>query len=276
MAKPDIFDDIIACLEREAEGSRYVSVSKEALDDFFSAVPEFAPQAQPKPFVRKPVEIQAVHRQTPSPAPAQGVPDEGTGEPHKDYSSFGWDQLRAEVASCRRCRLHKERTNTVFGDGDQHAELMFIGEGPGADEDVQALPFVGKAGELLTRMIIAMQFNRRDVYIANIVKCRPPKNRPPEEDEAETCLPFLLKQIELIKPKAIVTLGATPLRALLKRTGISKLRGNWLDFNGIKVMPTFHPAFLLRNPPAKREVWEDLQQVMKLFGKTAPQRQRQA
>jgi len=274
MPKPDIFDEIIACLERESESSRYASVSKDTLDDFFSAVPEFAPA--PKPFVRKPVHIEAVQRQAaPVPTP-QGIPEEGTKEPHKDYSSFGWDQLRGEVANCHRCRLHQARTNTVFGDGDQHAELMFIGEGPGADEDAQGLPFVGKAGELLTRMISAMQFNRRDVYIANIVKCRPPKNRAPEEDEADTCLPFLLRQIELLKPKAIVTLGATPLKAIFKMTGITRLRGNWLDFNGVKVMPTFHPAFLLRNPPAKKEVWEDLQQVMKVFGKTPQKRQGQA
>lgn len=264
MAKPDIFDEIIACLQNEAETVRYASVSHEVLDDLFSDILRPAPS---KPMYHPQPRRQPDVRTAPKPASAK-APSEGSGEAHPDYSSFGMDSLRAEVAKCVRCRLHAGRTNPVFGDGDEKAGLMFIGEGPGADEDLQGLPFVGKAGELLTRMISAMQFRRPDVFIANIVKCRPPNNRAPEEDEAETCLPFLLRQIELVSPKVIVLLGATPLRAILKKTGITKQRGHWHEFNGVKVMPTFHPAYLLRNPPAKKEVWEDLQQVMKVFGKT--------
>ena len=155
----------------------------------------------------------------------------------------------------------------VFGEGNPHAELMFIGEGPGMDEDKQGRPFVGAAGQLLDKMIIAMQYKREDVYIANIVKCRPPDNRNPEEDEAAQCLPYLKRQIELVSPKVIVVLGAVPLLRLLGKTGIMKLRGQWDEYNGIKVMPTFHPAFLLRSPEAKKDVWRDLQQVMQFLGK---------
>lgn len=283
MPKPDIFDDIIACLQGEAETQKYASVSKEHLDDLFGALPGFSP-AQRKPQAAAAAALAAKrepHPQHPSPqtrpAPihAPSAPSSASAEPCKDYSSLGWDELAAEVASCQRCPLHKGRTNTVFGDGSRSAELMFIGEGPGADEDAQGLPFVGRAGELLTRMIVAMQFRREDVYIANVVKCRPPNNRQPEEEEAKTCIPYLKRQIELLRPKAIVTLGATPLRDLLGKTGITRMRGKWLDYNGIKVMPTFHPAFLLRNPPAKREVWEDLKLVMRLLGKTPVQARQQ-
>jgi DNA polymerase len=144
---------------------------------------------------------------------------------------------------------------------------MFIGEGPGYDEDQQGIPFVGKAGQLLTKMINAMQFARSDVYIANIVKCRPPGNRNPEPDEVEACIPYLHRQIESIKPEVIVLLGAVPLRALLGGRSIRRERGQWRDFQGITVMPTFHPSYLLRLPEAKRDVWDDLQQVMRRLGK---------
>jgi DNA polymerase len=141
---------------------------------------------------------------------------------------------------------------------------MFIGEGPGREEDEQGIPFVGRAGQLLTDMIEkGMKIQRADVYIANVVKCRPPENRAPQEDEMETCVPYLDKQIEIIQPKVIVLLGATPLKGLIhEKLGITKIRGKWLQYKGIPVMPTFHPAYLLRNPPAKREVWEDLKQVI--------------
>ena len=148
---------------------------------------------------------------------------------------------------------------------------MFIGEGPGADEDAQGRPFVGRAGELLTRMITAMGFDRAsEVYIANVVKCRPPGNRTPLPAEAEACIGFLKRQIRLVSPKVIVTLGATPLFHLFQLKGITKLRGNWLDWEGIKVMPTYHPAYLLRDPNKKFDVWRDLQLVMREFGKTPP------
>jgi len=154
---------------------------------------------------------------------------------------------------------------------------MFIGEGPGAEEDKQGLPFVGEAGELLDRMIVAMQLGPEDVYIANIVKCRPPGNRNPEAPEAAACLPYLERQIALVRPEVIVLLGAVPLRFLLNKTGITRTRGKWLDYNGTPVMPTYHPAYLLRVPQKKRDVWGDLQQVMRLLGKdlaSAGQQQR--
>jgi DNA polymerase len=177
------------------------------------------------------------------------------------------DELTVKAAECTLCGLHKTRNKSVFGDGSRHAELMFIGEGPGRDEDEQGLPFVGRAGQLLTKMIIAMQFTREEVYIANIVKCRPPENRNPTDEEAEKCLPYLNRQIDIIRPKVIVLLGAVPLKYLLGLTGITKIRGTWYEYRGIKIMPTLHPAYLLRNPPAKKEAWEDLRKVMKFFGK---------
>ena len=175
--------------------------------------------------------------------------------------------LAREAGTCQRCPLHETRTTVVFGEGAGKAELMFIGEGPGYYEDQQGRPFVGKAGDLLTRMIEAMQFTRSEVYIANIVKCRPPNNRNPSPDEATACLPYLHQQIELIQPQVIVLLGAVPLKHLLNKTGIMRCRGTWAEFQGIRVMPTFHPAYLLRNPAAKRDAWQDLQQVMGVFGK---------
>lgn len=176
-----------------------------------------------------------------------------------------------EVAGCTACRLCHGRTRTVPGEGNPMAELMFVGEGPGQEEDRQGRPFVGRAGELLTKIIEAMQFRREDVFIANVVKCRPPGNRTPEPDEMSTCLPYLRRQIDILRPRAIVALGKTALVGLLPEhanTGITKLRGQWMEFNGTPLMPTFHPAYLLRSPAQKVFVWEDMQQVMKLFGKT--------
>ena len=162
----------------------------------------------------------------------------------------------------------------VFADGNPRAELMFIGEGPGADEDASGIPFVGRAGELLSRMIAAMTFDRAtETCIANIVKCRPPGNRNPSDEEAAACMPYLKRQIEMVNPKVIVLLGAVPLLYLFNLKGIMRLRGQWLDYGGIRVMPTYHPAFLLRNPPAKKDAWADLQAVMAEFGrKPVPRR----
>lgn len=175
-------------------------------------------------------------------------------------------KIRAEIGDCRRCKLSEARTNVVFGVGDPNAELMFIGEAPGHDEDLQGEPFVGRAGQLLTKMIEAMGFARSSVYIANIIKCRPPDNRYPEPDEAETCIPFLYQQIDAIKPKIIVTLGNLATQTLLEtKTGITTLRGNFLDYRGTKLMPTYHPAFLLRNPNMKKPCWEDLKRVMEFL-----------
>jgi uracil-DNA glycosylase family 4 len=175
--------------------------------------------------------------------------------------------IRADIGDCTRCRLSERRTNIVFGVGNPKAELFFIGEGPGHDEDIQGIPFVGRAGKLLTQMIEAMGVARDDVYIANVVKCRPPENRQPEKDEVATCSPFLLRQLEVVRPKAIVCLGATAVRCLLGADkSISSVRGKWVDFRGIQMMATYHPAYLLRNPAAKGDVWKDLQKVMAALG----------
>lgn len=173
------------------------------------------------------------------------------------------DEIRTEIGDCRRCKLCQGRTNIVFGVGNPEARLVFVGEGPGGEEDKQGEPFVGRAGQLLTKMINAMGLSREEVYICNVVKCRPPENRDPEPDEIEACEPFLRKQLASIKPQIVVGLGRYACQTLLKSlTPMSKLRGVWHEYDGIRFMPTFHPAYLLRNPPAKKEVWEDLQAVM--------------
>ncbi len=183
----------------------------------------------------------------------------------------GMKKIAAEIARCIHCPLHQTRTNTVPGQGNERRpEIMFIGEAPGADEDEQGLAFVGRAGQLLTKMIEAMGFTRDQVFIANIAKCRPPGNRPPTPEEMATCISYLRQQIALIQPKVIVALGATAVQGLINQTGISKLRGNWFAYEGIDLMPTFHPAYLLRNPPAKKEVWADLQTVLKRLGRKPP------
>src|SRR5438477_7676944 len=180
--------------------------------------------------------------------------------------------IREDLGDCTRCRLHQQgRKQIVFGVGDPHAELMFIGEAPGADEDLQGEPFVGRAGQLLNNMIKAMGLRREDVYIANIIKCRPPGNRTPERDECETCSPFLMRQIATIKPKAIVALGAVAAKTLLAiHTPMSELRGHVYDFRRTKLAVTYHPAFLLRDPRQKKEAWKDLQMVMKELGLAIP------
>ncbi len=176
-------------------------------------------------------------------------------------------KTREDLGECTRCKLHKTRKKIVFGDGSPKADLVFIGEGPGADEDAQGLPFVGRAGKLLTQMIEAMGLQRRDVYICNVVKCRPPENRQPEKDEVMACSPFLFRQLDVLKPKVIVCLGSTAAQTLLQTNrGISHFRGEWLDFRGYKMLATYHPAYLLRNPGAKGEVWKDLQKVMAELG----------
>ncbi len=175
--------------------------------------------------------------------------------------------IRADIGDCTRCKLHAlGRTQIVFGVGSPGADLMFVGEAPGADEDEQGIPFIGRAGQLLTKIIEAIDLTRDDVYIANIIKCRPPQNRNPDQDEVDSCEPFLFRQIEVIKPKVIVALGKYAAQTLLKtETPISRLRGQVLDYRGAKLVPTFHPAYLLRNPSSKREVWEDMKLVKRLL-----------
>ena len=179
----------------------------------------------------------------------------------------GIDALRLEVEGCKACELHRGRTNVVFGEGNCSARLMFVGEGPGADEDAQGRPFVGRAGELLTRIISAMGIRREDVYIANVVKCRPPGNRNPDPDEICSCLPYLEKQIALVRPEVICTLGNVATRTLAgEPRPISEMRLNLYSYRGIDLVPTFHPAACLRNPDSKKDVWEDIKKVMRLLG----------
>ena len=178
--------------------------------------------------------------------------------------------IREALGECTRCKLAPGRTRLVFGVGSPSAELMFVGEGPGADEDQQGEPFVGRAGQLLTKMIEAMGYRRDEVYIANVVKCRPPGNRNPEPDEMDACEPFLRQQIAAVRPRVIVALGKIAAQTLLRdTTPISRLRGRWSTYEGVRLMPTFHPAYLLRSPDEKKKAWEDLQLVMKELGKTA-------
>ena len=263
MAEKTFYDEIVECLRLTRRNTPAVSVSDEVLKEFMTDMP---------------VRPQAIPEQTPVPeasftdaAPIQTVPPPGAPPVSSaEVASMGWDDLAAAVARCRACRLCETRRNTVFEDGSRQARLLFFGEGPGADEDAQGVPFVGRAGELLTKMIAAMQFSRQEVYICNTVKCRPPGNRNPEPDETEACRAFAERQIELVNPEVIVVLGAVPLRFLFPKVfgGIRMLRGKWMEYKGIRVMPTYHPAYLLRNVSAKAEAWHDLQQVMAVFGKT--------
>lgn len=193
----------------------------------------------------------------------QDTPVRSTGR-SKSSKEKALERLRREIGDCRRCKLSKSRKNIVFGEGDPQAKLMFIGEGPGRDEDIQARPFVGDAGRLLTRLIEKLGLRREGVYIANIVKCRPPLNREPEEDEIRACKPFIEEQIEIVKPKVIVCLGKVSAQTLMGTdVPISRLRGHFFSFKNIPVMPTFHPAYLLRNPKDKRLTWDDMQKVLK-------------
>jgi len=177
-------------------------------------------------------------------------------------------EIRDDLGECTRCRLHEGRTHLVFGTGNPHARLMFVGEAPGQDEDEQGLPFVGRAGQLLTKMIESMGLKREEVYIANVLKCRPPGNRPPRPDEVATCGPFLRRQIASIHPDVLCTLGSFAAQAVLRREEkISAIRGKFFLVDGVTVLPTYHPAYLLRNPGEKRTVWEDLQKIMAVLKK---------
>lgn len=213
-------------------------------------------------------------REQPTPRPGADAPGAGTAAeagadsapaivPLARSRAEALAAIRADLGECTRCTLHAGRTNIVFGVGSPDARLMFVGEGPGADEDEQGVPFVGRAGQLLTQIIKAMGFERDEVYIANVVKCRPPNNRNPEPDEIALCEPFLVRQIEAIQPAVIVALGKFAAQTLLRSTvPITRLRGQFHRLGAFDVMPTFHPSYLLRNPSAKREVWEDMKVVM--------------
>ncbi len=192
------------------------------------------------------------------PAP---VPEIST-EVMKPSSNPDLQSIRDEIGDCQRCKLAPTRTNIVFGSGNPRAELLFVGEAPGADEDEQGLPFVGRAGQLLTKIIESIEIKREDVYICNVLKCRPPNNRPPEPDEVSACNPFLRKQLAMIKPKVVCCLGTFAAHTVLQSTvPISKLRGKFYDIDGIRIIATFHPSYLLRSPDKKREVWDDMKQI---------------
>jgi DNA polymerase len=186
----------------------------------------------------------------------------GTPLPILDVIDQSLEAIREDLGECTRCKLHEHRTKIVFGEGNPSARLVFVGEGPGADEDATGRPFVGRAGQLLDKIIAAIGLKREEVYITNIVKCRPPGNRTPERDEVATCEQFLFRQLALIRPRVIVALGSPAFQCILRtREPITRARGEWRDWNGIKVLPTFHPAYLLRVPEKKREAWEDMKKV---------------
>lgn len=236
-----------------------------------------APAQDDAPEERQAHDVRARDAQPQDEAP----PAEGRGAPDapskflgaKGCGSPALAAVREGLGECARCKLAKGRHHLVFGVGDPQAELVFVGEGPGEDEDLQGEPFVGRAGQLLTKMIEAMGYARSDVYIANVVKCRPPGNRNPEPDEIEACEPFLRAQLAAIRPKVIVALGKFAAQTLLRDgTAISRLRGRWFTYEGVKLMPTFHPAYLLRSPAEKKKAWEDLQLVMKELGKSPARR----
>lgn len=228
-----------------------------------------APQAAPRVRSEEPasqrtsqIEQSGLFGESVAPSHRLGSHRGGASLPVIDSRDASLEAIREDIGDCQRCKLHEHRRTIVFGEGNPQAKLVFVGEGPGAEEDATGRPFVGRAGQLLDKIIVAIGLKREDVYIANIVKCRPPGNRTPERDEVDTCEPFLLRQLALIRPEVIVALGSPAFQCLLRtREPITRARGEWRDWNGIKVMPTFHPAFLLRSPDKKREVWDDMKKV---------------
>jgi DNA polymerase len=249
-------------LERASEATRTAALAE-------PRAPEQVAEAVPEPSEA----LDRARERPPEPA-RERLPEparERLPEPERQRQL----QVLAEaVRPCTRCRLSEHRKQTVFARGNGSSGVCFVGEGPGADEDAQGFPFVGKAGQLLDRMIEAMGLARDDVYVCNVVKCRPPDNRKPEPDEMAACMPYLNEQLDLVAPQVIVALGATAVQGLFGTTeGITRMRGKWKTLRDqIPVMPTFHPAYLLRNPAAKREVWEDLQAVLRRIGKSPPTR----
>ncbi len=222
-------------------------------------------EVTPSPLISSP-EDQPIPPRKPIPSP----PLVAAAVPVGDRAA-ALQQLRDEIGECTRCALHQGRNQLVFGDGDPNARLMFVGEGPGADEDAQGLPFVGKAGQLLNNMIAAMGLKREEVYIANVVKCRPPGNRVPEQEEGATCTPFLFRQIDVIRPQVLVALGATAATWLLgARQPLAGLRGRVHAYRGAQLIVTYHPAYLLRDPRQKKEAWADLQIAMRELGLKPP------
>jgi len=242
-----------------------------------TAVPEAAPAPIPEPKQATPASPRAWQPAAPALAGAsRGVVIPVAANPSlfeavDRIADDSLERIRADIGDCTRCRLCEQRNKIVFGGGNPKADLVFVGEGPGRDEDMQGVPFVGRAGQLLNQMIEAMGLKREQVYIANVVKCRPPENRTPEKDEMATCSPFLMRQLDVIKPKVIVCLGNVAMQTLLATNrSMSSVRGQWFPFRGSKLLPTYHPAYLLRNPPAKADVWADLKKVITELGLTPP------
>jgi uracil-DNA glycosylase family 4 len=255
-------DSVREALRTRIEWLQILGVSAVAVGSGRQAANEAV--AAPAPTAADPAwESEAVEVAVQARGPAASTPFPSAVAAKDPAGLEGLRRIREEIGDCRRCRLCERRTQVVFGVGDPAARLMFIGEGPGADEDAQGEPFVGRAGQLLTKMIEAMGLKRGQVYIANVVKCRPPENRTPLPDEVATCSPFLFRQIAAIAPRVIVCLGTPSAQAVLgTRETITRLRGTFREAGGFRVMPTFHPAYLLRNPAAKKKVWEDLKQMM--------------
>ena len=213
--------------------------------------------------MRDPAQLAAAGEQAAGPVTAAATAD---APPPPACVPETLEEIRGDLGDCERCKLHAGRTNLVFGVGSPAADLVFVGEAPGRDEDRQGIPFVGRAGQLLTRIIASIGLSRDEVYIANVIKCRPPNNRNPEADEVATCEPFLFRQLDVIRPRVVVALGGFAIRTLLQTDqAISRLRGRVFDYRGAKLVPTFHPAFLLRSPERKRDVWEDMKRVRALL-----------
>jgi DNA polymerase len=250
---------------QESDGTRQVLADRATLQaaaKAASAAPIARPQALASSVPAATLRAQA------APVAAKAAPAPRVEAPRTVIGGATLDEVRKELGDCRRCKLCEGRKTIVYGSGNPRAELVFVGEGPGEEEDKQGIPFVGAAGQLLTKMIEAMKYSRDDVYICNVVKCRPPGNRNPEPDEIRACEPFLQAQLRIIKPKVIVALGKFAAQTLLRDdTAITRLRGQWRQYEGIDLMPTFHPAYLLRAPDEKKKAWMDLQEVMKKLGK---------
>jgi len=248
-----------------------------------SILSELVPQKQETKSVAMPKQVSPEHKiaktktAMPATTPAQDPIPSSDSQPSATASDrdIALQNLANQIKACTACPLHSGRIQAVPGQGNSTPEIMFIGEAPGADEDEKGLAFVGRAGQLLTKMIEAMGYTRDEVFIANVNKCRPPNNRKPLREEMDTCLPYLRQQVAILQPKVIVALGATAVEGLVPESAsekISVLRGNWLSFEGIPLMPTYHPAYLLRSPTMKKPVWEDLQAVLHKLGRTVPKR----
>ncbi len=271
--------DALALLDRAVRAARGVKPSQPISGGTFQGIRSGAPQPRPAPppgdgpppsaLAKPPAPVAPAPAAAPPPNLAPQTSPQGEPERKRRLAVTS-----EEARACTKCGLHVGRTQAVFSRGNPMAELVFVGEGPGADEDRLGEPFVGKAGQLLDKMIAAMGYAPSDVYICNVVKCRPPENRKPEPGEMASCMPYLHEQLAVIRPRAIVALGATAVQGLIgSAEGITRMRGTWKIYRGsIPVMPTFHPAYLLRDPTKKADVWSDLQQVMKQLGKQLPKR----